>query len=68
MSDRNDHPINWPASLAIAVGAIAFGVMMWAMSLADSARYKAEVENNKNRIEYDKWLIEKGIIKEPRIR
>lgn len=68
MSDKSDHPINWPSALAIAAGAMAFGIMAWAVSSSDSARYRAEVENNKNRIEYDKWLIEKGIIKEPRIR
>jgi len=69
MSDSNkDRIINWPTATAIMVGSVAFVFMVWATTRYDDAKAAAQVENNKNRIEYDKWLLEKGFIKEPRIR
>jgi len=69
MSDNKECKfINWPVATVIIVGLIALTFICWVDSLDDEAELAAQVENNKNRIEYDKWLLEKGFIKEPRIR
>ena len=67
MTNKNQN-FGWPHAFATIAGSLAFAAMVWASSYADAARYNAEVEHNKNRIEYDKWLIEHGYIDEPRIR
>jgi len=65
---QNKDMISWPTAFAIAAVAAAFAVIIWAVSLSDGERYRAQVENNKLRIEHDKWLLENGHIEEPRIR
>jgi len=60
--------LNWPLAVAISICALAFALAIWGMTSGDGDRYRAELENNKARIEYDKWLMEKGFIKEPRLR
>ena len=65
---KEERFINWPAAVAICVGACAFAFALWASCADKGEYYKSQVEINKARIEYDKWLIEKGIITEPRLR
>lgn len=66
--NKEERFINWPAAVAICVVACALAFGTWATSRNQDEYYKSQVEINKARIEYDKWLIEKGIIKEPRLR
>ena len=67
MSDTQDNDM-WPVAVIIACFCAMGSIMIWAINRDNAAVAAAETENNKNRIEYDKWLLEKGFIKEPRIR
>jgi len=71
MSDNKQK--DWWQHPAIVVSALlSLGFMISAIAGCEAKNsvsyYKAQQENNKERIAYDKWLLENGHIDKPRIR
>lgn len=50
----------WPHAFAVAFIALAIAMTMWAVSMSDEARYNANVENHRIKVEHDQWLLENG--------
>ncbi|MHA2064621.1 MAG: hypothetical protein ACXABY_09620 [Candidatus Thorarchaeota archaeon] len=69
---KNDHGIDWPVAAVLMAIAAALGLALQSAAGCEArtkeAYYKAETEHQENRRQHEKWLLEKGYIKEPRTR
>lgn len=59
-NDADILPKTWPAAFTIAAIAFAAAFGIWGLVRSDEARYEAETQQYKQRLEHEKWLIENG--------